>query len=305
MRLLMYLDGTRPRLGAVQGDTIVDLRALASAQGRDLHAGTILDLIDLGEEGLREVRDLLAEGIEDASEAEGHIRPLEGTPLLAPLDPPRGNVLAIGRNYKEHAAESARARGEQVQRPTVFTKAHTSINSPYGDIPLHADITQQVDWEVELAVVLGRRALDVPREKALGHVFGYTVVNDVSARDVQFGWGGQFFKGKSLDGFCPIGPWIVTADEIPDPQNLRLWLTVNGEIMQDANTSDMIFPVDEIISLLSQGMTLAPGALIATGTPAGVGLGREPQVYLKDGDEVEAGIDGIGAIRNRVVSSLS
>jgi 2-keto-4-pentenoate hydratase/2-oxohepta-3-ene-1,7-dioic acid hydratase in catechol pathway len=210
-------------------------------------------------------------------------------------------VLAIGRNYKEHAEESARARGEQIDRPTVFTKAHTSINSPHGDIPLHAGITRQVDWEVELGVVIGRRALDVPREEALSYVFGYTVVNDVSARDVQYGWGGQFFKGKSLDGFCPVGPWIVTADEIPDPQILRLWLTVNGELMQDATTADMISPVDDIIAQLSQGMTLPPGTLIATGTPAGVGMGREPQVYLRDGDEVEAGIDGIGVIRNRVV----
>jgi 2-keto-4-pentenoate hydratase/2-oxohepta-3-ene-1,7-dioic acid hydratase in catechol pathway len=298
----MYLEGDRPRLGALRGDDIVDLRALAAATGRELHAGSVLELIDLGSEELRDVADLLTEESDAASEAEGHIRPLAGATLLPPLNPPRGNVIAIGLNYQAHAAESARTRGEQIGRPTVFTKAQTSINAPHGDIPLHAGITSQVDWEVELGVVIGRRGVNISRGAALDHVFGYTVVNDVSARDVQFGWGGQFFKGKSLDSFCPFGPWIVTADEIPDPQNLHLWLKVNGETMQDANTNDMIFSVEEIISQLSQGMTLPAGSLIATGTPAGVGVSRTPPTFLKAGDVVEAGIDEIGVLRNRVVA---
>jgi 2-keto-4-pentenoate hydratase/2-oxohepta-3-ene-1,7-dioic acid hydratase in catechol pathway len=302
MRLLMYLDGDRPRLGALRGDDIVDLRALAAATGRELHAGSVLELIDLGSEELHDVADLLMEDSDAASEAEGHIRPLAGATLLPPLNPPRGNVIAIGHNYQAHAVESARTTGNKVDRPTVFTKAQTSINDPYGDIPLHTGITDQVDWEVELGAVIGRRGVNISRGAALDHVFGYTVVNDVSARDVQFGWGGQFFKGKSLDGFCPFGPWIVTADEIPDPQNLHLWLKVNGETMQDANTGDMIFSVEEIIFQLSQGMTLPAGSLIATGTPSGVGVARTPPMYLKAGDLVEAGIDGIGVLSNRVVA---
>jgi 2-keto-4-pentenoate hydratase/2-oxohepta-3-ene-1,7-dioic acid hydratase in catechol pathway len=305
MKLLMYLDRHSPRLGALRDSNIVDLRALAAARQRELHAGSVLELIDLGEEGLREARDLLAEDLALGEEAEGHVRPLEGTTLLPPLNPPRGNVLAIGLNYRKHAEESARARGQAyvpLTKPTAFTKAQTSINGPYDDIPLHAHVTQQVDWEVELGVVLGRSGANIPREEALDYVFGYTVVNDVSARDLQFGWGGQFFKGKSLDGFCPVGPWIVTPDEVPDPQSLRLWLKVNGETMQDSNTGDMIFPVDDLIAQLSGGMTLPAGTLIATGTPEGVGTVRTPPVYLKAGDVVETGIDGIGVLRNRVVA---
>jgi 2-keto-4-pentenoate hydratase/2-oxohepta-3-ene-1,7-dioic acid hydratase in catechol pathway len=305
MRLLMYLDKHSPRLGALRSGDIVDLRALAAARQRELHAASVLELIDLGEEGMREVRDLLAEDLEPTAEAEGHIRALEGTTLLPPLNPPRGNVIAIGLNYRKHAEESARAQGVAyvpLKKPTAFTKAQTSINGPYSDIPLHADVTQKVDWEVELGVVVGWSGVNILPEQARDHVFGYTVVNDVSARDLQYGWGGQFFKGKSLDGFCPIGPWIVTADEIPDPQNLRLWLTVNGEMMQDSNTGDMIFPVDELIVQLSGGMTLPAGTLIATGTPEGVGTARTPPVYLKEGDVVETGIDGIGSLRNRVVA---
>jgi 2-keto-4-pentenoate hydratase/2-oxohepta-3-ene-1,7-dioic acid hydratase in catechol pathway len=301
----MYLDGHTPRLGALRGDDIVDLRALAAARQRELHAGSVLELIDLGDEGLRDVRDLLAEDLDAAAEAEGHIRPLAGATLLPPLNPPRGNVIAIGLNYKAHAEESARAQGVEyvpLTTPTAFTKAQTSINGPNGDIPLHANATQKVDWEVELGVVIGSSGVNIPPEQARDHVFGYMVVNDVSARDLQFGWGGQFFKGKSLDGFCPIGPWIVTADEISDPQNLRLWLAVNGETMQDANTGDMIFPVDDLVVHLSTGMTLPAGTLIATGTPSGVGNARKPPVFLKEGDIVEAGVDGIGVLRNRVVS---
>jgi 2-keto-4-pentenoate hydratase/2-oxohepta-3-ene-1,7-dioic acid hydratase in catechol pathway len=221
--------------------------------------------------------------------------------ILPPLDPPRGNVIAIGRNYMEHARESARARGKEVTRPTVFTKAQTSITGPYSDIPDRSTITRQVDWEVELGVVLGRRGINIPREGAIDYVFGYTVVNDVSARDIQFNWGGQYFKGKSLDGFCPIGPYIVTADEIPDPQNLRLCCRVNGTTKQDANTRDMIFPIDELIVQLSLGMTLRPGTLIATGTPEGVGFARDPQEFLHSGDLLESEVVGIGTMRNRIV----
>lgn len=294
MRLLMYRDSTGAHLGALRGDNVIDLPALAAAHGHSL-PNDLLALIDLGPDGLTLAGDLL-----DHDPA-GHTVPLHTVRLLAPLRPPRGNVLAIGRNYAEHAAESARAHTEEIQPPTVFTKAQTSINDPDADVVADPAITTQVDYEAELGVVIGRRALNVGTEGALDHVFGYTVVNDVSARDVQYGWGGQFFKGKSLDGFCPVGPWIVTADEIPDPQTLRVRLRVNGETRQDAGTDTMIHSVAQIIARLSLGMTLLPGSLIATGTPAGVGMGRTPPEYLQPGDVMEAEVDAIGILRNRIV----
>ena len=221
--------------------------------------------------------------------------------MQAPLPNPRGNVVAIGRNYQAHAEESARAAGKAVDPPTVFTKAVTSVAGPNDDVVIDPAVTSQVDWEVELGVVVGRAALNVSRARARDHIFGYMVVNDVSARDIQFGWGGQYFKGKSLDGFCPTGPWIVTRDEL-DPGALRLSLRVNGETKQDASTSDMIYPVDAVIEWVSKGMTLPAGTIIATGTPDGVGFARTPPEFLKPGDVVEAEVEGIGTLRNRFVS---
>jgi 2-keto-4-pentenoate hydratase/2-oxohepta-3-ene-1,7-dioic acid hydratase in catechol pathway len=185
----------------------------------------------------------------------------------------------------------------------VFTKAQTSITGPFDDIPVDRNVTAQADWEVELGVVIGVSGRDIPRDRALAHVFGYTVVNDVSARDVQYGWGGQYFKGKSLDGFCPVGPWIVTADEIGDPQALTLRCRVNGVTKQEASTKDMIFPVDELVAQVSVGMTLPAGTLIATGTPSGVGFARKPPEFLQDGDVLESEVEGIGTLRNRITAA--
>src|SRR5207249_3563323 len=210
--------------------------------------------------------------------AEGKVHGLADLHLLAPLPNPRGNVIAIGRNYQAHAEESARAAGKAVDPPTVFTKAVTSVAGPHDDIVIDGAVTSQVDWEVELGIVIGRAGVNIARERASEHVFGYIVVNDVSARDVQFGWGGQYFKGKSLDGFCPTGPWIVTRDEL-DPGALRLSLRVNGETKQDASTSDMVYPVDAVIEWVSKGMTLPAGTIIATGTPDGVGFARTPPEF--------------------------
>ena len=183
--------------------------------------------------------------------------------------------------------------------PVFFTKAATSASGPHDPIPWDRSATSQVDYEAELGVIVGAGGKNIRRDHALDHVFGYTVINDVSARDLQFGHK-QWFKGKSLDGFCPMGPVIVTADEFGDPQGKRITLRVNGETRQDATTGDMIFPVNVILEYLSQGMTLEPGDVIATGTPEGVGLGRTPPEYLKDGDVVETEIEGIGILRNRV-----
>ena len=259
-------------------------------------APDMLSLIDAGDAGIAAVKSALA-----SNRARRHR--LQNVQLLAPLPQPRGNVIAIGRNYQAHAEESARAAGKVVDPPTVFSKAITSVAGPHDDIRIDASVTSQVDWEVELGVVVGRSGINIKRKRSLDHVFGYVTVNDVSARDVQFGWGGQYFKGKSLDGFCPIGPWIVTRDEIPDPQALRLLLRVNGETKQDGNTRDMIYPVDLVIEWVSKGMTLLAGSIIATGTPDGVGFTRTPPEFLQAGDVMEAEVERIGTLRNRVVET--
>jgi len=285
MKLLTFRSSDGPRLGALRhGDEVVEL-----ADPPDM-----LSLIDSGEEGLELVRSALSRG-------RGKVHALADLHLLAPLPNPRGNVIAIGRNYQAHAEESARAVGKAVDPPTVFTKAVTSVAGPHDDVVIDGAVSSQVDWEVELGVVIGRAGVNIARESAPEHIFGYIVVNDVSARDVQFGWGGQYFKGKSLDGFCPTGPWIVTGDEL-DPASLRLGLRVNGETKQDGSTRDMIYPVDAVIEWVSKGMTIPAGTIIATGTPDGVGFARTPPEFLKAGDVVEAEVEGIGTLRNRFVS---
>jgi len=256
----------------------------------------MLALIDAGPEGLARAARTLAS-------VRSRTHRLQDVEVLAPLPNPRGNVIAIGRNYQAHAEESARAAGKTVDPPTVFTKAVTTIAGPYDDVVADAAVTNQVDWEVELGVVVGRAGINIRRRHAPDHIFGFVALNDVSARDIQFGWGGQFFKGKSLDRSCPTGPWVVTADEAPDPRTLGLQLTVNGVVKQEGNTRDMIHPVDAIIEWASKGMTLLPGALIATGTPDGVGFARTPPEFLRPGDVMETEVSGIGILRNRMVAA--
>jgi len=242
-----------------------------------------------------DLTDLLAAGIDPAATARRGERRLDPAALQAPVRP--GKIVAIGLNYHQHAAESG---VEAPTAPLIFAKFPSSVVGPTADIVVDRRLTQSVDWEVELGVVVGRRMRDVPAERALEHVFGYTVVNDVSARDAQSG-DGQWVRAKSMDTFCPVGPVVVGADEIADPQALRLWTSVNGEVMQDASTSDMIFGVAELLAYCSRNFTLEPGDLLITGTPWGVGVVRRPPVTLQAGDVVETGIDGIGALANRVV----
>lgn len=228
--------------------------------------------------------------------------PLQHVQLLAPIPRPRKNIVCLGWNYAEHARESAAAAGKDAQlpsHPVVFTKAVTAVNAPYADIPYDPEVSTQLDWEVELGVVIGTGGRHIAVEDALNHVFGYTVINDVSARDVQFRHK-QYFLGKSIDGTCPMGPWIVTADEIADPQALELTCRINGETKQRAYTRDMIFDVAHIIATLSHVMTLEPGDVIATGTPPGVGFARTPAEFLKPGDMVECEVSCIGILRNRI-----
>ncbi len=246
-------------------------------------------------ERVRPVREFRYEG---PLELEGRTLPAQALRLRAPVDPPR-NVFCMGLNYHAHVEESP---ARQVPRePVWFTKVTTSIVGPDEDVVVDPALTTQLDWEVELAVVLRRGGRRIPAERALDHVLGYTVLNDLSARDLQFARGGQWFYGKSLDGLCPVGPVLVTAEEIPDPQDLELWLRVNGEVRQHGHTRDMIFPVCRAIEDLSRGITLLPGDVIATGTPAGMGFGRNPPLFLRHGDVVEAEVSRIGVLRNRVV----
>jgi 2-keto-4-pentenoate hydratase/2-oxohepta-3-ene-1,7-dioic acid hydratase in catechol pathway len=302
VKLVMFRHGDGRRLGVVREgapDEIVDVAELTGASGSESVPRDILAVVDSGAQGLDRLRELVSSAAASQGSA---VRRLADLAVLPPLDPPRGNVLAIGRNYQKHAEEGARALNEEVGPPTIFTKAITTISGPYDDIPIDSAVSVNIDWEVELGVVVGQAGRSIKRQDALDHVFGYTVLNDVTARDMQRGWGGQWFKGKSLDASCPSGPWVVTADEVPDPTSLQLRLLVNGEVKQDANTRDMIYPVDSLIEWLSMGMTLLPGMLIATGTPEGVGFARTPPEYLRPGDIMETEVQGVGTLRNRMVA---
>lgn len=214
--------------------------------------------------------------------------------LLSPVSDPR-KIVAIGLNYVDHAAE---VEMKLPSEPLVFAKFPSSIAGPDDPIEWSEELTTTVDYEAELAVVIGRPARRVAPERALEHVLGYTCLNDVSARDLQFG-DGQWVRGKSLDTFCPIGPWVVTVDEVPDPAALRIRCTIDGEVLQDASVGDLIFSVPELIARLSQAFTLEPGDVIATGTPPGIGWSRDPKRFLRDGEEVAVEIDGIGRLANR------
>jgi 2-keto-4-pentenoate hydratase/2-oxohepta-3-ene-1,7-dioic acid hydratase in catechol pathway len=214
--------------------------------------------------------------------------------LMAPIGRP-GKILAAGVNYRSHGDEQSKAPPDH---PVLFAKMPTSVIGPGDEIRWSPALTQGVDFEAELAVVIGRTCRRVAESDALDYVAGYTCLNDVSARDLQYA-DKQFVRGKSLDTFCPMGPWLVTTDEIPDPQALRLRGLRNGEVMQDASTTEMVFGVAYLVSFCSQAMTLEPGDVIATGTPAGVGWYREPKVLLRDGDEVTVEIEGVGRLVNR------
>jgi 2-keto-4-pentenoate hydratase/2-oxohepta-3-ene-1,7-dioic acid hydratase in catechol pathway len=287
VKLVTYQHSGRTRIGAVQAERVIDLSAVAP---------DMLSLIDGGGDALERARASVAAGAVSVA--------LEEVRLLAPIPQPRRNVMCLGKNYAEHARESHEARGEKVEIPDVpviFTKATTAVNGPYDDIPVDAQVSEQMDYESELAVIIGRAGRNIDAADGLDHVFGYTVLNDATARDLQQRHK-QFFKGKSLDGCCPIGPWIVTADEIPNPHTLRITCHVNGELRQDSTTAEMIFDIPATLAHLSNGMTLLPGDIIATGTPSGVGFAMKPPVYLRPGDVVECHVEKVGTIRNRVVA---
>jgi 2-keto-4-pentenoate hydratase/2-oxohepta-3-ene-1,7-dioic acid hydratase in catechol pathway len=314
MRLVTYRKGaSRPRVGAMVDGGVLDLAALAVdlarergtvRHGRGGFPRTMLELIGRGADGLGEAREALEHGLAVLKRdgVDGLVSHTLGVKagkarLEAPIPRPARNVFCLGRNYKEHAAERG---AEAPTHPVYFTKAPETVVGPGAKVIHHA-ATKELDYEVELAVVIGTAGKDIARDRALQHVFGYTVINDVTARDVQKRHQ-QWFHGKSMDTFCPMGPVLVTADEIPDPQALAVAMRINGETRQSSHTSKMIFPVDECIAVLSEGFTLLPGDVIATGTPEGVGaaLGK----FLKAGDRMEAEVERIGVLANKIVAAV-
>jgi len=277
VKLCAFDNGEGPQPGVVEGNRVLPLR----------DAPEMLDVIRRGA------------GWTPAAPA----LPLTAVRLLAPIVPKR-NVFCVGWNYAEHFAEGrdfrpASAPQEIPEHPALFSKNPFAIVGPDAPVRHPAPISEQLDYEVELAVVIGRQGRDVDERDALDLVFGYTIANDVSVRDVQRTWhGGQWFKGKNFDTHLPLGPWIVTKDEIPDPQTLRLTTRVNGVTKQDSNTKHMVFPVARIVAELSAGLTLYPGDVIITGTPEGVGMGRKPPEWLRPGDVMELEVEHIGVLRN-------
>ncbi|TGD43925.1 FAA hydrolase family protein [Pseudotabrizicola sediminis] len=263
--------------------------------------GSLQALIEGGDAALAAVADLLSRA--QSGDATLTVLAVESPVLLAPLPRPKKNVFCVGRNYAEHIAEGARAQNTKIavtEVPVYFTKPCTAVIGPNAAIPIFPHVSAQIDYEVELAVIIGRPGRDIPRHRAYDHIWGYTILNDITARDVQRRHGGQYFKGKGLDGSCPLGPVVVTRDELTDPQNVGLRTLVNGELRQSSTTAQMIFDIPTLIASLSEGLTLEPGDILATGTPSGVGYAMEPPTFLKDGDEVICEIDGIGRLANPV-----
>jgi len=283
MKLVTFDAGQGPRLGALAGDRVIDL---AEASSGSL-PGDMLGLLQLGDDGLESARQAVAGAGAQAGQA------VDAVKLLAPIHNP-SKVIAIGLNYMDHCREQ---NIDPPKLPIIFTKFPNSIISPGETITWDPALTSQVDYEAELAVIIGRTARHVPAAEALDYIAGYTNCNDVSARDLQFG-DGQWVRGKSLDTFCPLGPWLVTRDEVPDPHNLSIRCLVNGEALQDSNTKELIFNIPTLIEFASRAFTLFPGDVISTGTPDGVGVFRDPKIFLKDGDTVTVEVEGLGQLTN-------
>jgi 2-keto-4-pentenoate hydratase/2-oxohepta-3-ene-1,7-dioic acid hydratase in catechol pathway len=287
------LPSDNPRPGIViDGKRVIDIPA---ALGADADTETMLGLIRAGAPMLERLRNL------EARPPVGSID-LADVKLHSPIPRPIKNVFCVGWNYLEHFDEGAaklQDNRELPKHPVFFSKASTAMNGPYDRVPFHSSVSTQCDWEVELGMIIGTEGIDIAEADAMAYVFGYAVINDVSWRDVQRRHGGQWHKGKSLDGSCPMGPWIVTADSI-DPSDLRITCRVNGITKQDSNTKHMYFKVPRIIAELSAGMTLEAGDIVSTGTPEGVGYARNPPDLMKPGDLLESEIENIGVMRNPI-----
>jgi 2-keto-4-pentenoate hydratase/2-oxohepta-3-ene-1,7-dioic acid hydratase in catechol pathway len=297
MRLVSFLKSGESNIGVLvnEGAEVIDLSLAAPDLPRDMNS-----FIDLGPGGLDQAASAINAAGDDARSK------IEDLELIAPIPVPRRNVFCVGRNYHEHAQEfhdsgfDATAGSTAVpDDPIIFTKATTSVSGPTDPIPAYLDSTNSTDYEGELAVIIGKEGRGISKADAFDHVYGYTVSNDVTARTSQHKHK-QWFIGKSLDGYCPMGPAIVTADETGYPDSFQLTTIVNGETRQDASVADLIFDIPTLIECISAGITLKPGDIIATGTPVGVGIGFEPPVFLKKGDVVEVTITPLGTIRNIV-----
>jgi 2-keto-4-pentenoate hydratase/2-oxohepta-3-ene-1,7-dioic acid hydratase in catechol pathway len=301
MRLVTYRRNVSAAatLGVLVDDLVVDVQQLGSREGIALPSD-MQTFIEEQASTLPQLRALLSAA---TAWPTGAAAPLADVQLLAPIPRPKKNIFGVGLNYRSHVAESALSldtSADLPKQPVLFSKPPTTVIGPGDAIQHNAALTQQLDWEVELAVIIGKTARRVGLENALDHVFGYSVMIDISARDNRRA--GQWIFSKGMDTYAPFGPCIVTADEVADPQDLRLWLTKNGDMKQDSNTRHMIFDVATLISDISSGITLEPGDIIATGTPEGVGAGRTPQEWMWPGDVLEACVEGIGTLRHPVVA---
>ena len=299
MKLLTYkTQDSESRLGFIHNNMVVDMEDFGGISNFPL-PNDMLELIDMGFEVIEEITNL----IEDTRDVdfENISYALNDVEILAPIEKPRKNIIGIGLNYTEHVAESARTldtTGKLPTKPIIFSKPPTTVTGPNTEIIKNTKLTSQLDWECELAVIISKKGKYVPKSEALDYVFGYTIINDISARDCRRE--GQWIVSKGQDTFAPMGPFLVTKDEIENPHNLNLSLKVNGIEKQNSNTKFMLFNINDLIEDLSTVFTLEAGDIIATGTPAGVGAGRDPQEWMYDGDVVEATVEGIGTIVNTV-----
>ncbi len=296
MRLVTFTPqaGGAPRTGLVRdGKQVVDLTAAGGKPPFD--PADMISLVAAGGKALSWLREVAAKA-KDAA-------PLDTVKLHAPIPRPRKNVFCVGWNYVEHFEEGKKAlkhTQELPAHPAFFSKVPTTVIGPHDPVPFDPEVNKTLDWEAELGLVIGPGGKNIAEADAMKHVFGYLVVNDVSVRFIQRQHGGQWFKGKSVDGTCPMGPWIVTADEVPNPHDLKIGCRVNGVAKQDSNTSFMYFKIPRIIAELSYGLTLEPGDLISTGTPAGVGHARTPPEFMTAGDLLETEVEGLGVLRNKI-----
>jgi len=299
MKLLTYkTQDTEPRLGFIHNKQVIDMQDFGGISNFPL-PNDMLELIDMGFEIIAEITEMIAETPENFFEEIAY--EMDEVTILAPIEKPRKNIIGIGLNYTEHVAESARTldtTGKLPTKPIIFSKPPTTVTATNTEIIKNTKLTSQLDWECELAVIISKKGKYVPKSEALDYVFGYTVINDISARDCRRE--GQWIVSKGQDTFAPMGPVIVTKDEIENPHNLNLSLKVNGVEKQNSNTKFMLFNINDLIEDLSTVFTLEAGDIIATGTPAGVGAGRDPQEWMYDGDVVEATVEGIGTIVNTI-----
>lgn len=304
MKLISFTTNKRLRAGAAVMGYAVDLEQAARLLGSGAIPGSIRGILEgdapvmaRARKVVRRAEAKLQRVVERKERRPAWAYPLNDVELAAPLpDPPK--IICIGQNYADHCREQGL---EPPEKPIIFSKFQTTLTGPSSPVVLPSkEVTAQVDYEVEFAFVMGRTAKHVKRREAMEYVAGYMVMNDVTARDVQYG-DKQWVRGKSFDTFGPCGPWIVTTDELPDVSHLHIWLKLNGEMMQESSTRNLIFDVPFLIEYLSRGITFQPGDIISTGTPPGVGIFRKPPVLLKPGDLMEAGVEGIGTLQNRCV----